>query len=128
MARDGSDNRAVWEYRNHTNGGGGATMAVVILASVAGAVFLTGAILFVVGLTQPTGKRAVDSTSVFSFLVRNAWKVLFPPPGTNYPRGQRMMAGGLMLIAVSALLGIGALTAAATQTASTSKRCLRAFP
>jgi len=103
-------------------------VAVVILASVAGAVFLAGAVLFVVGLMQPSGKRrTADSTSVFGFLVRHAWKVLFPPPGTNYPLGQRMMAGGLMLIAVSALLGIGALGAAVAQSDSTTSSMPSSF-
>jgi hypothetical protein len=91
-------------------------VAVVILAAVAGAVFLAGAVLFVLGLVQPAGRRrAADSTSSFGFLIQHTWKVLFPPPGTTYPRDQRMMAGGLMLIAVAALLAVGALTAAAVQ-------------
>jgi hypothetical protein len=94
-------------------------VAVVILASVAGAVFLAGAVLFVIGLLQPNKRRAADSTSILSFLVRNTFKVLFPPPGTSYPRGQRMMAGGLMLIALSILLGLGAVGASLTQGGST---------
>ena len=96
-------------------------VAVVILAVVAGVVFLMGAVLFVVGLVQPTGRRrrrAAEPTLGFGFLIQHAWKVLFPPPGTTYPRDQRMMAGGLMLIAVAALLAIGALTAAIVEPSS----------
>jgi hypothetical protein len=101
-------------------------VAVVILASVAGAVFLAGAVLFMVGLFQPNARRTVDSTSILNFLVRNTFKVLFPPPGTSYPRGQRMMAGGLMLIALSILLGLGAAGASLTQ-GSTAKSSMPAI-
>lgn len=88
--------------------------AVVILASAAAVTFLAGTVLFVAGLMQPTGRRrrADEPTSAFGFLIRHAWKVLFPPSGTSYPRDQRMMAGGLMLMAIAALLAIGALAAA----------------
>jgi hypothetical protein len=88
----------------------GADMAaVVILASAAAVTFLAGTVLFVAGLMQPTGRRrrADEPTSAFGFLIRHAWKVLFPPSGTSYPRDQRMMAGGLMLMAIAALLAIG---------------------
>lgn len=64
-----------------------------------------GLILFLAGLLSPNRRRSIEE-----FLVRKTMSVLFDTQNIYSP-GQRLMAGGLLLI----IIGIAVLLAAAVQ-------------
>ncbi len=85
-----------------------AMLAAALLVVVGVAVFVAG--LF--SEDTATRRRAGDPNSGFLWILKNSWKILFPPRGAKpYPTDQRRMAGGLLLIALGALLALGALGA-----------------
>ncbi len=87
--------------------------AAIVFGALAGCAFLPGVVLFVVGLTRPAGQQrraaAAGGQGTFTWLIKHAWAILFPSAGTTYPADQKMMAGGLMLMAIGGILALAAI-------------------
>lgn len=80
----------------------------------AAAVFLVGAVLFLIGIFTPTEVRRAETGfwDVVLELVLKPWRILFPPAGKPAPPTyQRRTAGGILLMAVAIVLAVGALAA-----------------